>query len=77
VLLLLKVVKQLLYYITCGEGGSSICCVLFIKLTSSSCIFCFVVLGSNKISVSKPKVFCFVKDSHQVHTNITIMLFST
>ncbi len=77
VLLLLKVIGWLLYYIICGEGRSNICCFLFIKATSSSCIFCFVVLGSTKIGVNKLKVFCFIKDSHQVHTNITTMLFFT
>jgi hypothetical protein len=46
--LFLKAVRWLLYYITCGEGGSNICCVLFIKATSNSCIFYFVVLGSSK-----------------------------
>jgi hypothetical protein len=35
------------------------------------------VLGSTKIGVNKLKVFCFIKDSHQVHTNITTMLFFT
>ncbi len=35
-----------------GESELTVCCVLFIKVTSNLCTLCFVVLGSNIMGVS-------------------------
>jgi hypothetical protein len=74
VILLLIVVMWLLYYLACDEGKSNVCYVLFIKATSNLCILCFVALGLNKLSVSRMKFVCYVKNLHQVHTSILIVL---
>jgi hypothetical protein len=74
VILLLIAVLWLLYYLACDEGKSNVCYVLFIKATSDLCILCFVALGLNKLSVSRMRIFCYVKNSHQVHTSIINVL---
>jgi hypothetical protein len=74
VILLLMVVMWLLYYLAYDEGKSNVCYVLFIKASSNLCTLCFVALGLNKLSVSRMRCFCYVKNSHQVHTCIIFML---
>jgi hypothetical protein len=60
VLLLLKEIKCLLYYLACNEGV----CVMFIKTTPSLCTLCIVAMGSSRMGVSRMKVFYFIKDLH-------------
>ncbi len=69
-LLLLKAIKCLLYYLACNKGM----CVMFIKVTFGLCTSCFVAMGSSRMVVSRTKVFYFIKDLHQVHTCIIIVL---
>ncbi len=76
VILLLMVVMWLLYYLACDESKSNVCYVLFINATSNVCTLCFVALGLNKLSVSRMRIFYYVKNSHQVHTSIIIVLAS-
>jgi hypothetical protein len=64
----------LLYYLACDKSKSNVCYVLFIKATSNLCKLCFVALGLNKLSVSRMRIFCYVKNLHQVHTSIIIVL---
>ncbi len=74
VILLLVAVMWLLYYLACDKSKSNVCYVLFIKATSNLCKLCFVALGLNKLSVSRMRIFCYVKNLHQVHTSIIIVL---
>jgi hypothetical protein len=53
----LLIIKWLLYYFAYGESESSVCCVLFIKVTSNLCTLCFVVLGSTIMGVSITTMF--------------------
>jgi hypothetical protein len=74
VILLLMAVMWLLYYLACDEGKSNVCYVLFINAISNLSTLCFVALGLNKLSVSRMRIFCYVKNLHQVHTIIIIVL---
>jgi hypothetical protein len=74
VILLLIAIMWSLYYFACDEGKSNVWYVLFIKATFDLCILCFVALGFKKLSVSRMKFFCYVKNSHQVHTSIINVL---
>jgi hypothetical protein len=60
VLLFLKAIKCLMYYLACNEGM----CIMFIKTTYGLCTFRSVALGSSRMGVNMTKVFYFIKDLH-------------